>query len=357
MRAKFCSNWVAVALLLTGILLAGCSRSAETATTAAVPSAPVEKPLLKVGFQLDWFPSAEHGGHYQAVAKNFYRDAGLDVTIVPGGPGQSGMQKVALGQIEFAMGRSDDVILAVSHGLPLLIVGAQMEHDPQAILVHDESPVKTFKDLDGKSIMVSPGSNWITFVQSHYGIHFGTFPNDFGLARFVADPAFIQQCFISNEPYYVGQQGVKTRALLIADAGYDPYRVLFTSQAFAKEHPEAVRAFLAASVRGWTDYLHGDSAPAAARIQKENQTQTPGQIAYSIEALKSHHLVEGDPAKGERTGLITPERMTDMVRTLVQLQVLSTPMALEEFVRFDFVPPAPSEALAKEGPAPAAEKK
>jgi NitT/TauT family transport system substrate-binding protein len=341
--------------LLAGLLLAGCSKPADPAATAPTPAVPGEKPLLKVGFQLDWFPAAEHGGHYQALVKGFYRDAGLDVTIIPGGPGQSGMQKVALGQVEFAMGRSDDVILAVSHGLPLLIIGAQMQHDPQAILVHDESRVKTFQDLDGKSIMVNPGSNWITFVQVHYGIHFGTFPNDFGLARFMADPGFIQQCFISNEPYYVGQHGVKTRTLLIADAGYDPYRVIFTSQAFAKEHPEAVRAFMAASVRGWTDYLHGDSTPAATRIQQENQTQTPGLIAYSIDAMKSHKLVEGDPAKGERTGLITPARMTSMVNTLVQLQVLSAPMALDDFVRFEFVPP-PSVAPAKDGPAPATAK-
>ncbi len=221
-------------MLLAALLLAGCSRPADPAQTAATPAPAGEKPLLKVGFQLDWFPSAEHGGHYQALVKNFYRDAGLDVTIVSGGPGQSGMQKVGLGQIEFAMGRSDDVILAVHQGLPLLIVGAQMQHDPQAVMVHEESQVKSFRDLDGKSIMVSPGSNWITFVQSHYGVHFGTFPNDFGLARFMADPGFIQQIFISNEPYYVGQHGAKTRALLIADAGYDPYRVIFTSQTFAR---------------------------------------------------------------------------------------------------------------------------
>ena len=159
MKINFPMDRVFRGLLLAGILLAGCSRSADTSQVAGDPAPAGAKPLLKVGFQLDWFPAAEHGGHYQALVKNYYRDAGLDVTIVPGGPGQSGMQKVALGQIEFAMGRSDDVILAVSHNLPLLIVGAQMQHDPQAILVHEASPVKSFRDLDGKSMMASPGSN------------------------------------------------------------------------------------------------------------------------------------------------------------------------------------------------------
>jgi NitT/TauT family transport system substrate-binding protein len=329
-------------LLLAQVLLTGCSRSSEAAKPAVEQTSASGKPLLKVGFQLDWFPSAEHGGHFEALVKNYYRDAGLDVTIVPGGPGASGMQKIAMGQIEFAMGRSDDVILAVHHGLPLLIVGAQMQHDPQAILVHEESPVKTFRDLDGKSVMAAPGSNWIAFLQSRYGIHFGIFPLDFGLARFMADKNFIQQCFISNEPYYVGLQGMKTRALLIADGGYDPYRVIFTSQTFAREHPEAVRAFLAASARGWMEFLHGDATEAGARIQRESPTQTPPLIAYSIAAMKSYRLVEGDPAKGERIGLITPARLQGMVQTLVQLQVLPEPIPLEQFSRFDFVPADPA---------------
>ena len=344
MRKKLLACLGLGCLQLALILAAGCSRSSEPAKPAVEPASASGKPLLKVGFQLDWFPSAEHGGHFEALVKNYYRDAGLDVTIVPGGPGASGMQKVALGQIEFAMGRSDDVILAVQHGLPLLIVGAQMQHDPQAILLHEESPVKTFRDLDGKSVMAAPGSNWIAFLQARYGIHFGIFPLDFGLARFMADKNFIQQCFISNEPYYVGLQGVKTRALLIADGGYDPYRVIFTSQTFAREHPEAVRAFLAASARGWLEFLHGDSTEAGARIQRESPTQTPPLIAFSIAAMKSYRLVEGDPAKGERIGLITPARLTGMVQTLVQLQALPAPVPLEDFARFEFVPADPAAA-------------
>ena len=136
MRKKLAACLGLGCLHLALILAAGCSRSSEPAKPAIESASASGKPLLKVGFQLDWFPSAEHGGHFEALVKNYYRDAGLDVTIVPGGPGASGMQKVALGQIEFAMGRSDDVILAVQHGLPLLIVGAQMQLDPQAILLH-----------------------------------------------------------------------------------------------------------------------------------------------------------------------------------------------------------------------------
>ena len=40
----------------------------------------------KVTVQLKWVPQAQFAGYYMAAAKGFYKDAGLDVTIKPGGP-------------------------------------------------------------------------------------------------------------------------------------------------------------------------------------------------------------------------------------------------------------------------------
>ena len=45
-----------------------------------------DKPLAKITVQLDWVAEPEHGGFYQALARGFFRDEGLDVTVVPGGP-------------------------------------------------------------------------------------------------------------------------------------------------------------------------------------------------------------------------------------------------------------------------------
>ncbi len=337
--ARFSRPFLVSATLCAGLFLAGCGGAKES--TAGGPKAPGSPPAapLKVSFQLDWYPAPEHGGHYQALVKNYYRDGGLDVTIVAGGPGAFGIQKVATGEMQFAMGRCDDIIVAVQRGLPLLIVGTQMQHDPQAIMVHEDSPVKSFRDLDGKSVMGSPGVNWIAFLQGHYGINFNVVPLDYGLARFVADKNFIQQCFISNEPYHVGLHGVKARALLIADGGYDPYRVIFTNKAFARTNPEAVRAFVAASTRGWVEFLHGDAAEARARIGRENPSQTPALMDYSLAAMKRYKLIEGDPANGERAGQLLPTRMEELVRILVQLKILSAPVPLKDFVSFDFVAP------------------
>jgi NitT/TauT family transport system substrate-binding protein len=334
-------------LLLTAVLASGCAKSPDSAAAGAGESAAGAPKLLKVGFQLDWYPAPEHGGEYQALVRDYYKDAGLDVTIMPGGPGALGIRMVATGRVEFSMGPCDDVILAVKQGAPLLIVGAHMEHNPQAVMVHADSAVKSFQDLDGKSVMCIAGSTWIDYLQDHFRIKFNVLPSDYGLGRFMADKDFIQQCFITNEPYFTELNGVKARALLIADSGYDPYRVIFTSKAFAREHPEAVRAFMAATTRGWTDFLHGDASKARARIQADNPSQSPALMDYSIGMMKRYNLVEGEPAKGERAGLITPERLSALVQTLTDLKILGAPPPpLQDFVSFDFLPPEPKGAKA-----------
>jgi NitT/TauT family transport system substrate-binding protein len=328
-------------------LLGGCGRSSEPKAAPGDSAAAPGPPLEKIRFDLDWYPVAEHGGYFEALVKGYYRDAGLDVTIVSGGPGPPGPNPVAAvgtGHAEMAMGACDDAILAIRQGLPLLIVGAQMEHDPQAVMVHADDPVKSFPDLNGRSVMAVPAAHWVAYVQAHYKIQFNTIPMDYGMGQFFANKTFIQQCFISSEPYYAEMQGVKTRTLLVATGGYDPYRVLFTNRTFAAGHPQAVRAFLAASVRGWHEYLHGDAAAARARIQGENPAQTTPLMDYTIDTLKRYQLVEGDPAKGERAGLITPERMKTLVDTLVELKLLDGPLPLDQFVSFDFLPADPGPA-------------
>ncbi|OYV01395.1 MAG: myristoyl transferase, partial [Verrucomicrobiales bacterium VVV1] len=177
-------------------LLAGCGKPAPAAA-AGGPAAP-GAPVPKVRYQTDWFPQAEHGGHYQALAKGFYKEAGIDVEIITGGPGSPGVNGMLAGLSEIAMGRSDDVIMSVNQGLPLVIVGALMQRDPQALLLHDENPVKSFADLNGKSLMAVPGSNWVTYVKARYKIDFNVIPLNFGLAQFMSDKKFIQQCFITN---------------------------------------------------------------------------------------------------------------------------------------------------------------
>lgn len=309
----------------------GCARKADPASDASG--------RVKVRFQTDWFPQPEHGGYYQALAKGYYAAEGLDVEIVPGGPNAQVMASVALGRAQFGMTNGDDVFVAVSRGVPLKAVAAEMQRDAQGILFHVENPIHDLRDLKGRTVMAGAGSVWIQFVQQKYGIEFNLLPLVGDLARFMSDPNFIQQCFVTNEPFFTEQRGAKVGTLLIAHPGYEPYRVIFTSDAYLAEHPEIVRKFVRATLRGWRDYLTGDPAPANTLLRSLRPDLPEEFFAYSIAAMKRHQLVLGDPARGEKMGQLTRGRIETQLRLLRELGVTERDLRVEDVATFDHLPP------------------
>ena len=307
---------------------------------AGVRLAAAPATLRKVVLQTDWFPQAEHGGFYQALAKGFYRDAGLDVEILSGGPGVAIKLSVAKGTADFGLYRSDDVIMAASRGLPLIMVGAVLQHDPEALLVHQDSPVHSLADLDGRRVIAPVSMTWIPYVQKKYGIYFDLQQVNYSLAVFLADKTTIQQCMMTSEPYFVAQHGVRSRTVPLADAGYDPYHTIMCRRELVRNNPDVVRKFLAASIRGWRDYLDGDPAPAIESILQRNREMTAGQIAFSRDALIARALVKGDPARGEGIGRISVARIQSQIAVLTDLKILETPVVAATVATQEFLPAA-----------------
>src|SRR5271168_5150589 len=243
--------------------LIACKRSAQ-------PSGPVS-----ITLQTDWYPQPEHGGFYDALLKGYYKDEGLDIRIAPGGPYVSGEQQVSGGAAQFAMGSSDQVLVAVSRGLPVIAVEATMQQDPQAIMLHKVSPVQSFADLNGHAIAVKPGSIWFQYLVKRYNLsNVREIPATYSVANFLQDPNYIQQCFVTSEPYFARKSGAEIKTMLISDTGYQPYRVVFTATSFLHEHPELVAKFVRASLRGWRDYL-SDPTTANTEIRKLNPAMSP----------------------------------------------------------------------------------
>lgn len=308
-----------VFLALAAAFLAGCGGSSPTATQAPGGT-------RAVSLQTDWFAQAEHGGYYQAQAKGFYAEAGMTVEIRQGGPNAQVLQNVAAGRADFGMTNGDDVLVAIARGIPVVILAAEMQRDPQGILFHASNPLSSFRDLDGRTIMAGVGSTWIQYLQKHYAIRFNLQPLMGDLTRFLGDPQFIQQCFVTNEPFFVRQRGVEAGTLLIATSGYEPYRVIFTSRALFEREPEFARAFARASVRGWSDFMEGDPQPAFAAVAALNPNMTPELMAFSRRALAEYRLVSGDPARGETTGQITRARLQHQIDILRDLGIIETPL-------------------------------
>ena len=74
----------------------------------------------KVVVQMKWVPQAQFAGYYVAQAKGYYKDAGLDVTIKPGGPDVSPVQVLAGNQ-------ADAIVVAAVTGSVAYALLVQLE--------------------------------------------------------------------------------------------------------------------------------------------------------------------------------------------------------------------------------------
>jgi NitT/TauT family transport system substrate-binding protein len=212
-----------------------------------------------------------------------------------------------------------------------------MQHDPQAVMVHKDSPIHDFKDLEGHTIAAQTGATWLKYVTSRYSLRqVRQIPSTLSIANFLADPGYVQQIFITSEPFFAKQAGTEVRTLLISSSGYDPYRVQFTNRDFANKHPDVVAKFVRASIRGWQSYL-ADPIATNAWLIKLNPALNPAQEAYSAQALRDGGFVTGDAANPQ-TGRMSAERWQTLYQQLQSLGILHAPVDPATTYSLKFLP-------------------
>jgi NitT/TauT family transport system substrate-binding protein len=317
---------------LAGITLLGISAVARAAPAKLFP----------LTVQLDWVAEPEHGGFYQAQAKGFFRDEGLDVTIVPGGPNAFVMPKIATGQADIGQADSTNTLLQIAEGLPVIQIGAVFQDDPSGLLVHPASSVHRFEDLQGKTIIARPEWAFLAFLKKKYGLDFNIVPQNFSVAAFLGNKEAIQQGYYIAEPYHIVHAGGKMpRFLSTSDAGFRAYAVLITNRKFTREHPAELRAFLRAYIHGWRDYLEGDPAPAHEALKQANPANTDDFMAFSRKMIIDEKLVTGrDPGAGpQQIGRLDPARFAQQIRQLEDLGILAKgKVTVEQAMTTEFLP-------------------
>lgn len=295
-------------------------------TLSALPVSGAEKKLTKLTVQLDWVAEPEHGGFYQAEAKGFFRDEGLDITLIPGGPGAHVMPSVATGKADIGQADSTNTLLQQAEGLPVVQFAAVFQDDPSGILVHADSSVRRFEDLQGKTIIARPEWAFLRFLEKKYALKFNIVPQNFSVTAFLANREALQQGYFIAEPHHIIAAGGKPpRFLSTWDAGFRAYAVLVTNRKLVREKPDVLRAFLRAYVRGWRDYLEGDPAPAHAAMKKANPTNTDAFMTYSRQMILDEKLVTGRDADGgpRKIGRLDPARFATQIAQMEELGILA----------------------------------
>ena len=286
--------------------------------------------LDKVRFGTNWLADPEAGGFYQALADGTYEKFGLDVTIIPGGPQANGGLMLLFGKLEFFMG--GDMIgnlLSAEAKLPLVAVAANFQKSPQILMSHPDVGLDKWEDLpEAKPVYVGAGAiqTFYAWLRLAYGFKDENIrPYSFNSAPFIQNKTSIQQGYVTAEPFEIERQGhFKPNVFLLSDYGYDTYSTLIvTRRDIVENNPDLVQRLVDASAIGWYHYLYGDNSKANALIKQDNPDINNDQIAFSIEELKKHGVVDSGDTLTLGIGAMTDARWKDFFDKMVAIGMVT----------------------------------
>lgn len=318
---------------------------ALAAAMTAIAGGAAAQELTEVTFGTNWLPQAEHGGYYQAMVDGTYEACGLDVTIAPGGPQVNNRALLLAGRIQFHMGGNLlQAFSAVEQGIPLKVIAAHFQKEPQVIMTHPGQGLDTWESLQDPDVTLFIGENGF---QSYYQWMMKEFdftveqrePYTFNPAPFLANPRSGQQGYVTSEPFAIEREGGSVpNIFLLADYGFDTYATTVEAmQDFIDENREAVECFVDGSAIGWYNYLYGDRTAADAAILEANPEMTQEQLDYSVEKMKEYGIVDSGDALELGIGAMKPERFQSFYDKMVAAGVAPEGIDLSKVYTLEFV--------------------
>lgn len=295
-------------------------------------------------FGTNWLAQPEHGGFYQSVADGTYEACGLSVEIQQGGPQVNNRALLLAGRIDAHMGGNMlEAFNAVAEDIPVVVVAASFQKEPQVLMTHPGQGLDTWEDLINAEQFILGDAGFQSYYQwmvSELGYDAGKrVPYTFNPAPFIANPKSAQQGYITSEPFAVEREGgFVPNLFLVADYGFDTYSTTIeVMQATIDEKPDAVKCFVEGSIKGWYNYLYGDNAAANALIQADNPDMSDEQIAFSINKLKEYGIVDSGDTETMGIGAMTKERMDSFYSKMVKAGVIADGIDIDKSYTLDYV--------------------
>ncbi|RTE06450.1 ABC transporter substrate-binding protein [Paenibacillus whitsoniae] len=330
------------AAIITTLVLTACGSSSTTApeasvNTAAPASAGTSKKTDKITQTMSWFAQPEMGGHYAAQIAKIYEKAGLDVTLQQGGPQVSNVQLVASGKIQFAMANADEVVLAREQGIPVKVIYANLQTNPQNLIFHKNSGITKIEDLNGRKVYTAVGFPFWQYMSFKYKLDKVQIQSYTGsLAGFSADKDSVTQGFATNEPYVLKKQGVDVSWFLNADLGYNPYgNVVIATDAFIQKNPDLIKRYLKATTEGW-DYYYAHSDEINKEINGVNKDYDLDHLKDAQEVAKD--FIFGGDAKTHGVGYMSEERWQTLVSQMKEAGMIKQDISPKDLFTNDFLP-------------------
>jgi ABC-type nitrate/sulfonate/bicarbonate transport system substrate-binding protein len=298
---------------------------AALAVSACGPAAGASSgPPTNVKLALDWIPNTNHTGIYVALQKGYYRQHGLNVTLVPYGSTYP-ETLVATGQTQFAISFEESVAIDRAAGQPLVSVAAIIQHDTSALAVLKSSGITRPAQLVGKRFASSgdPAEQAVIDIMEVYDGatkpgYQSTLVSDANVSSLLTGKFDFVWIYEGVEGIQAQDKGVQLTLFNPSDYGvpdfYSP--VLITSEQEIKEHPDIVRAFVAATAQGYTYAVQHPQASAnllmqGAQAQGGTLFDSP-QVATDSQIFQSAHYI----ADAKCWGVQSLQTWTDFPRLL-----------------------------------------
>ena len=226
------------------------------ALAAAAPRAALAQEAKPVRVLSNWFAQPDQGGYWQAQQDKLGKEAGIQITVQQGGPKIQTIPQVASGQAEFGIANADDVLLARQRGAPVKAVFVHLDYVPYDLVYHKNPAVKSITDLQGRPFAVSLGFAYWEWLKKHFQLKPGReMPVTGDLSLFRNDPQMVQQGLSLYLPARMKGAGIEVDQFKVAQLGYRPYYVLFTTDEMIQKNPQVVKATVAAVQKGWAAFM------------------------------------------------------------------------------------------------------
>ncbi|GJD35145.1 ABC transporter substrate-binding protein [Methylobacterium aerolatum] len=273
-----------------------------------------------ITLQLKWVPQAQFAGYYVAEAKGFYKEAGLDVTIKPGGPDVAPPQVMAGGGADVVVDWMPSALAAREKGVPLVNIAQPFKRSGLMLTCRAETGIKTPADLKGRTLGVWFSGNEYPFLawMTKLGLKTDGSPTGVKVVKqgFNVDPLIQKQadCVSTmsyNEYWQVIDAGFKPEQLVVfryEDQGVATLEDgLYALESKLKDKAFVARMakFVKASMKGWA-YAAAHPKEAAAIVldndasgaqTEKHQTRMMTEIAKLLDSGDGRL----DPADYERT--------------------------------------------------------
>ncbi|HEY5152668.1 MAG TPA: ABC transporter substrate-binding protein [Candidatus Saccharimonadales bacterium] len=256
-------SWFVLVILFSVIALLGGIKLVGSSSYKAAPQS-------QVSLALDWTPNTNHTGIYVAIAKGWYKQAGIELNLLPYSASVSSDQLVSSGKADLGISSTEAIVSDAGAGTPVVSIAAIVAHNTSVLAVRQDAGVSNPRQLDGKvygGFGAPYESAVIKQVIRHAG-GTGTFDN----VTLDIDPVQALQTrrvdfawvFAGWEVIEAQRAGLRLTTFPITEYGVPDYSTpnIITSPSTMKAKKALLQKFMTATSRGYT-YAAAHPAEAA----------------------------------------------------------------------------------------------